>query len=97
MASYAQSLAEGIRKFQRVEKSSRGYTKAQEGRRDKRTFRGLSADQDDHGPICFDRLIPPFHQGFFFNWPNLGHIVPINQSFDLPDGRTEWPPIARLF
>ena len=37
--------------------SSRGYTKAPEGRRDKTTFRGPSDDQDDQRPTGFDRLL----------------------------------------
>ena len=44
-------------KLPRVEKSSRGYTKAPEGRRDKKTFRGPSDDQDDLGPAGFGRLL----------------------------------------
>ena len=39
-------------------------------------------------------LIPPFHQGLF--GPIWTRLSPINQSFDLPDGRPESPPIAQL-
>ena len=52
-----QRAAEGIRKLQRVEESSRCYTKAPEDRRDRRIFRRLSVDQDDPGPTCFDPLL----------------------------------------
>ena len=59
MSPIARSLAaaEGIRKLPRVEESSRGYTKAPEGRRDKATFRRASDDQDDQRPTGFDRLL----------------------------------------
>ena len=40
-------------------------------------------------------VMPPFHQGLFgLIWTRLS---PTNQSFNLPDGRPESPPIAQLF
>ena len=41
----------------RVEESSRGYMKAPEGRRDKKTYRGPSDDQGDLGPTGSGRLL----------------------------------------
>ena len=45
-----------------------------------------------------DCVMPPFHQGLFFPiGPIWTRLSPINQSFNLPDGRPESPPIAQLF
>ena len=94
-----QRAAEGIRKLPREEESSRGYTKAPEGRRDKTTFRRPPADQDDQRPTGFDRLL--FLNMFknssrsLFRCPTLVRLRRLRQTFqDLP----RWlPVIARKF
>ena len=46
----------------------------------------------------FRSVMPPFHQGLFSPiGPIWTRLFPINQSFNLSDGRPESPPIAQLF
>ena len=52
-----QVAAECIRKLSRVEESPKEYTKAAEGGRDKKIFRGPLNDQGDLRPMSFDRLL----------------------------------------
>ena len=94
-----QRAAEGIQKLPGVEESSRGYTKAPEGRRDKATFRRPSDDQDDQRPTGFDRLM--FLNMFknssrsFFRCQTLVGLRRLRQTFP---GDWPWlPASSRLF
>ena len=67
---------------------------------------GPCKKKKDQVQVCTDAqnamsvcpLMPPFHQGLFSPiGPIWTRLSPINQSFNLPDGRPESPPIAQLF